>query len=299
MTMVWISASALVVVVAIGFGVLIFRLRRLEGRLRRWLQQFSDRVATTAASDAVRSLLASPRYTDPRCLTTSGQKIYSQGDEDGFLEEIFRRIGTSSRRFLEVGVGDGLENNSLALLLKGWTGTWIDGSPQNAKKIRKRFDAMLKDGRLRFLERRVTLENLSGVLEAAGSIEDLDLLSIDIDGNDYHVLRRMPMTARVLVVEYNARFAPPIEWVMAYNKDHSWDGSDYFGASLSSYTRLLNAYSLVGCSLTGINAFFVRSDLLGDNLFMGPFTAETHYEPARYWLLPGLYGGHPPNIRPE
>jgi hypothetical protein len=297
MTIIWVSASALVVVVALGFGLLIFRVSRLEGRLRRWLQQFSDRIVTIAASDTVRSLLASPRYSDPRCLTVCGRKIYSQGDEDGILEEIFRRIGTSSRRFLEVGVGNGLENNTLALLLKGWTGTWIDESPQNGNKIRKRFGAMLKDGRLRFLEHRVTLEDLSGILEAVGSLEDLDVLSIDIDGNDYHILTRMPITARVLVLEYNARFAPPIEWVMAYNKDHTWDGSDYFGASLSSYTRLLAADRLVGCSLTGVNAFFVRSDLLGENLFMGPFTAETHYEPARYWLIPGLHGGHRPNIR--
>jgi len=42
-------------------------------------------------------------------------------------------------------------------------------------------------------------------------------------------------------------------------------------------------YSLVGCDLTGINAFFVRDDLVKDR-FPGPFTSENHYESPRYDL---------------
>jgi hypothetical protein len=40
-------------------------------------------------------------------------------------------------------------------------------------------------------------------------------------------------------------------------------------------------YSLVGCGLTGVNAFFVRDDCVGAR-FLAPFTAEQHYEPPRY-----------------
>ena len=62
-------------------------------------------------------------------LALSGQKIYSQTDEDGIIEEIFKRI-PNNKTFLEIGIQTGIECNSLFLLLKGWTGTWIEGSEQ-------------------------------------------------------------------------------------------------------------------------------------------------------------------------
>jgi hypothetical protein len=301
MTLIWVSNVLLAIVMAIGFAAVVINIRRLEGRQKTWVQRLSALFATAAADSSVRSLLSSPRYADPRCLTRHGAKVYSQGDEDGILAEIFRRIGTSSRRFLEIGVGDGLENNTLALLLKGWTGVWIDGSPQNAAKIRARFGRMLKDGRLEFLERRVTLSTLPEILSAAKATDALDLLGLDIDGNDYHILAQMPLTARVVVLEYNARFPPPIDWVMPYDESHVWSGSDRFGASLEAYTALLTdrGYSLVGCNLTGANAFYVRNDLLDQDLFLSPFTAELHYEPARYWLIAGWPSGHSADFMPR
>jgi hypothetical protein len=87
---------------------------------------------------------------------------------------------------------------------------------------------------------------------------------------------------------------------MEYNENHKWDGTDYFGASLKAFERLLGAkgYSLVGCNLLGCNAFFVRSDLVSDSLFSSPYTAENHYEPARYFLLPAYHAGFPPGCGP-
>ncbi|MFC2140648.1 hypothetical protein ACFLQ1_02885, partial [Candidatus Auribacterota bacterium] len=60
----------------------------------------------------------------------------------------------------------------------------------------------------------------------------------------------------------------------------------YYNASLKSLELLgnENGYNLVGCNFTGTNAFFIRKDLVG-NLFLEPFAAETHYEPARYYLI--------------
>jgi hypothetical protein len=65
----------------------------------------------------------------------------------------------------------------------------------------------------------------------------------------------------VLIVEYNAKFPPPVEF--SVKPGESWDGSDYMGCSLQSWCNLLSplAYRLVACNVTGINAFFVRDDL--------------------------------------
>ena len=68
-----------------------------------------------------------PRYGDPRRLLRYHSQVCSQNGEDGIIHEIFRRIGTTTKIFVEVGVGDGCENNTAFLLSQGWTGFWIDG----------------------------------------------------------------------------------------------------------------------------------------------------------------------------
>ncbi|MGD1074328.1 MAG: hypothetical protein ABSB15_29845, partial [Bryobacteraceae bacterium] len=73
-------------------------------------------METESWSEAIQK----PRYDDPRRLTRYGYKAFSESDEDGIIAEIFRRIGTENRVFFEFGVGDGLANNTLNLLLGGW-----------------------------------------------------------------------------------------------------------------------------------------------------------------------------------
>src|ERR1043166_8618278 len=71
-------------------------------------------------------ILAQPRYADPKRLLRHGFKVYSQHDEDGIIQEIFRRIGTDKRTFVEFGVETGIECNSVKLLVEGWRGLWIE-----------------------------------------------------------------------------------------------------------------------------------------------------------------------------
>jgi hypothetical protein len=86
------------------------------------------------------------------------------------------------------------------------------------------------------------------------------------------------------VIEYNARWVPPTEWVMPYNPDHRWDGTVRFGASLQSYTNLghLHGYTLVGCSSAGVNAFFVRNDQINGHFPMVRDEATDHYAAPDY-----------------
>jgi hypothetical protein len=100
-----------------------------------------------------------------------------------------------------------------------------------------------------------------------------------------------------MVLEYNATFPPPAEWVMDYDPDYAWDGTVTFGASLEAMARLgaAKGYALVGCSLGGGNAFFVRQDLVADRL-AAPYKAENHYEPPRYFLA-AQQVGHPRSYR--
>jgi hypothetical protein len=231
-------------------------------------------------------LLSKPRYADPRNLNRFERQVFSQFGEDGIIEEIFRRIGTQSRTFLEIGVGDGLESNTALLLLKGWTGYWIDGDRRQMQAIRKHFRDPMSKGELRVLCRHMTTENAVTAIRELQVPAELDLMSLDIDRNTYWLWAALEqLRPRAVVVEYNAFIPPDIDWKVEYDARRLWNGTTYFGASLKAYELLGKQldYHLVGCTLSGVNAFFVRSDLCGD-LFERPFTSEQHFEPMRLFL---------------
>ena len=100
--------------------------------------------------------LAQPRYADPKRLLRHGFKVYSQHDEDGIIQEIFRRIGAPARTFVEVGVETGVECNTAKLLIEGWRGFWIEANAQACKGI------SAKSLKLRLLKR-ITLSLFGAV----------------------------------------------------------------------------------------------------------------------------------------
>jgi len=231
------------------------------------------------------------RLEDPFYLERFGYKVFSQNDEDGIINEIFNRIGTTNKKFLEFGVGNGLECNSHFLLHSGWSGLWIEGNKKHVKQMKTLFGKPFLEKRLSILNKFVTVNNINELIGMAGITSQIDLLCIDIDGNDYWLWEAINcIEPRVVVVEYNAKFPPPYEWVMPYNPKHVWDGSDFYGASLEALDVLGKrlGYQLVGTSTKGINAFFVKKDL-AESLFVTPASAIDLYNPyrLRYYLNNG------------
>src|SRR5712692_7083734 len=92
--------------------------------------------------------IAKPRNADPKRLLRHGYKVYSQNDEDGIIAEIFRRIGTTSRTFVEFGVETGIECNTVKLLIEGWRGLWIEADAQSAGTIRRELAPFIADRKL-------------------------------------------------------------------------------------------------------------------------------------------------------
>jgi hypothetical protein len=250
-------------------------------------------IRSVLCSQRISALLAEGRHRQPKSLVPFGFKAYSQSDEDGIIQEIFRRIGVTNRSFIEFGCGDGLENNTVYLLMLGWTGLWMDGNAKKIRSILHQHKPFIDRKSLRVHSAMVTCENIEGLLE--GVPAEPDLLSIDIDNNDYWLWSAIGMIRpRVVVIEYNATIRPPAAVVVPYSSHKGWPGGSYYGASLSALELLgrKKGYSLVGCNLVGTNAFFVRDDLVGDK-FLSPYTAEMHYEPPEYYLFQFLTGSHP------
>lgn len=238
-------------------------------------------------------LQSEARAVTPDNPAARGFKVYSQTDEDGIIEEICLRLHLQNGFFIEIGCGDGRENNTHYLLLKGWRGVWVDGDPANIAAIR----AVLPNSeRLRVLEQMVTRDNVVSLMDAAGgSRNNVDLLSVDVDGNDLALVRTAvaARTPKIVVCEYNAKFPYPLIAEVAYDPNHRWATDDYHGASLAAYVQALQpGYRLVSCNLAGTNAFFVRDDLAGA---FERYPPERLYQPARFHLT-ALRSGHTPSL---
>lgn len=234
----------------------------------------------------IERLNSQPKYQDNRRLEKFGYKVYSQNDEDGIIEEIFARIGTTNKVFIEFGVEIGLESNTHFLLLKDWVGLWIEGNLEKYGRIMQIFSFAIQTNKLKVVNSYVTRDNINKLISSEKITGEIDLLSIDIDGNDFHVLKSIDVVnPRVIIVEYNPIFPPNFEWVMKYDPKHLSDATDKGGASLKSLQLLANdlGYQLVGTNLTGVNAFFVRNDLVKD-LFFKPAIAELLYNPSRWGI---------------
>ena len=274
---------------------MLARIRDFTRKLRAGADasiQSAARLQQIHGELTLQSLRETPRFQEPLRLLSSAYKVYSQNHEDGMIAEVFRRIGTSSRKFIEFGVENGLECNSTFLVLQGWSGAWIEGSGGNASAAAGHFAGYP----VKIVNSYITAQNADAMIADLAGEGELDMLSIDIDTIDYWIWDAIrTVKPRLVVIEYNAAFPPHIRKTVAHDPGMVWDGSNFSGASLGALEALGRAkgYALVGCSLAGVNAFFVRDDLVGDH-FCAPFTAENHYEPARYFL--SSLSGHRPGF---
>jgi hypothetical protein len=198
------------------------------------------------------------------------RKVYSQNGEDGVLEAIFAAVGLTNRFFVEFGCEDATECNTAYLLDQGWQGVLMDpaGVSGNPKAdVRQEF---------------ITAENIDSLLRRYVVPEEFDLLSIDIDGNDYWVWRAIAHRPRVVVIEYNAHVPPDERRSIAYDPTFQWSGTDYFGASLRALAELgeRKGYRLVYCESRGVNAFFVDARVLPPSFVPRPL--QLVYRPPNF-----------------
>lgn len=214
--------------------------------------------------------------------------VFSQNGEDGILLYLFARLGVTNRTFVEFGVEDGRECNAANLAVNhDWSGLLMDGSEQNVAAGRLHYDSRLgaSSSRVRFVQAFVTADNINQLLAEQNVHGEIDLLSIDIDGNDYWVWKAIEqIDPRVVVIEYNASFGPERQVTIPYRADFVWNARSFpdlffTGASLSLLNRLgeEKGYILVGCDSNGVNAFFVRKDVASGKL--APVSPREAYFP--------------------
>ncbi|HVZ25547.1 MAG TPA: hypothetical protein VG842_05820, partial [Sediminibacterium sp.] len=192
----------------------------LYTKLRRtlYLEHMDTKLAMLHALEVEsyleRNLLHNPRYDAPDKLNKYEFQVYSQFGEDGIIREIFRRIGTTNRYFVEFGVEDGSETNTTYLLYQGWKGLWMDGDEKFVRSIQVSCANAIAKGQLTVVHSFITAENIESLFDRAGVPKEFDLLSIDIDRNDYHVWKAIShYRPRVVVIEYNSIYRPGDHYV--------------------------------------------------------------------------------------
>lgn len=189
---------------------------------------------------------------------------FSQKGEDGILNKIFTELNITQGYFCEFGAGDGVSNcNTFPLHESGWSGLYIE---LDSKRFNGLFNLHKNNPKISMINSKISLEKnetLDYYLKSVNAPKDLDLLSIDIDGNDLWVWNSLTEhNPKVVITEYNSQYPSDSSMTIAYDKNHEFNNNDYYGASAGAFNKLAKSkgYSLVAYT-TGLNLIFLRDDL--------------------------------------
>lgn len=188
-------------------------------------------------------------------LSDHAKNVYSQSGEDGIIAAIFDAIGTTSRRCIEFGAWDGFHlSNTAVLWMNGWSGVLIEG-------VRERYEALVRNVTgydclaLNYFVGTDGEAHLERILQRHDVPLDADLLSIDIDGDDYYALQSLDrLRPRLIVCEYNP--------TMPYYLDITSPRPNRIGASATAIVRLGDEKGYRAVAMTHSNVFLLRADLM-------------------------------------
>tara|TARA_R110000822_G_scaffold41701_1_gene113454 strand:- start:1603 stop:2331 length:729 start_codon:yes stop_codon:yes gene_type:complete len=191
----------------------------------------------------------------------SKERETSQGGQLGIFIEIMKRLGITKGSTLEFGSGDGVANNNTRhFYLDGWDCAYIEArddryaslckNTPNAKKLKTIITC--EDG-----------ETLDDAVKELKLPEDLTLMAVDIDSNDYWVWKSLKNIHPFIVnIEYNSNFEPYEKRTIKYDPKYVWNGSNYYGASAGALCALAEekGYVLIGY-VTQLDLIFLRKDM--------------------------------------
>ena len=217
-------------------------------------------------------------------------KIFSQWGEDGIIDFLVSEVSIVNKTFIEFGVENFSESNCRYLLMKSdWNGFVIDSSQKNIKKLKNSYYFWKYD--LQTFVAFIDINNINELLIKSGFERDLGILSIDIDGNDYHILNKIDcFDPRIIICEFNPVFGNDRKITVPYDpkfyRTRKHYSNLYCGASINALRSLLTKqdYTLVGTGMQGGNAYFIKNSLMTDHLRIlakNPFCFNFNWRESR------------------
>lgn len=285
--------------------------RALDAAAGLWARRrFLDEATGPAVGAAVRNayLAQRGRVLDGRAplpLDECGFRVFSQFDEDGVLIHLLGAVGMGPRLFVDIGGGDGITASNVAVLAfhLGFHGVVIDANAEQTSRgaegyARHPATSLYPPA---FRTALVSPANVDELIGSAGIAGEIDVLSIDIDGNDYWVWEAIrSVQPRIVIAETHPELGAG-EVVIPYRDDprpRAGEHPSYLGASPAAMTKLAErlGYRLVAGNAYGFNCFYLRNDLGQgvvpelslDHLLRHPRNAE------RVGLAAGLRRGSSP-----
>lgn len=267
-------------------------------RFTKWLKRL-----LISESYSIKRLIKKWKKNDIPPLSSKEQKkhtginryessLHSQNGEDGIIRYIFSVIGFESRYFVEFGFG-AHQCNSLRLLLhESFEGLLMDGSEEQCRIFNLSCKKMQLNSVLA-VNAFIDVTNLQKLIVLNDVPDQIDFLSIDVDGNDYWLWEILDcINPRVVCIEYNSGIGPDYSWSTPYSADFerfSAHPSGFFaGASLKALESLgqRKGYRLVACDSTGTNAFFIRKDISAKEIIT--LSSKEAFYPHLNWLSRGI-----------
>lgn len=203
----------------------------------------------------------------------TGFRVFSQFEEDGKLLYILALIGMKNKTFVEIGSDDGINSNCANLAFNfGYHGLFLDGNPKAIKRGEKFYGKYPHPYMYapKFTCAKVTAENINTLVSDAGLKGEIDVLSIDIDGNDYWIWKALDaVQPNIVVIETHVEFGLR-NIVVPYDPNYFYPGKHpvYHGASPVAMVNLgkQKGYRLVGANQLGFNFIFVKNGLAENEL---------------------------------
>lgn len=181
------------------------------------------------------------------------KNVYSQCGEDGVIEYLLGLASIERGYFVEFGGWDGKHLSNCAWLAdKGWQGCYIEGDPIRYLDLVRNYPEGIGVATLNAYVGTTGESSLDALLDRVQAPSEITVLSIDIDGNDYHVWNALKRYTPILcVVEFNPTIPANISFVQTF------DSTLNFGNSLAALNELAEqkGYSLVAA--TDWNGFFM------------------------------------------
>lgn len=200
-------------------------------------------------------------------LWDSEVKVNSQWGEDGILNYICNTIKVSKPRILEIGAGDFKECNSRFLVeMRNASAVLVDSNLNLVENLKK--SNLEWKTHITVVQEWVTPDNINNIVSKARKfLSGIDILSLDLDGNDYWILKEIDLeSVKVVVVEYNPIFGATAPLTVPrkddFNRTSAHFSNLYWGGSIVAFNNLLadKDYKLIGSNRVGCNAFFVKSE---------------------------------------
>ncbi|MGN4126597.1 hypothetical protein ACMGD3_16545 [Lysinibacillus sphaericus] len=207
--------------------------------------------------------------------TTWEFSAFSQNGEDGIIDYLTKNLLNSNRFFVEIGSSDGIENNTAFLsIVKKYSGLMIEGNDKLAvlsSIIHSRYNLGVE-----CFSEFITVDTIN-LLITHCHYSDPDIMTIDIDGNDYYIVEKifhLGYRPKIFVVEYNSSFGPSKSITIEYDDDFDYSKAHesllYYGVSITAWKKLFEkfGYHFVTVEQNGVNAIFVNSQNFTDD-FLG------------------------------